>query len=70
MYKYQMWAWTYINVDYKEWTRTIYRKNELTKERKESLSGNFADQLAWRHNCNIVLYGCNEVYEQKGENKL
>lgn len=67
MYKYKMWAWTYINGDYKEWTRTIYRKNPLIKERKESLSGNFADKMAWKHNCNIVLYGCNEVYEQKGE---
>lgn len=67
MHKYKMWAWTYINGDYKEWTKTIYRENELTKERKESLSGNFADQLVWKHNCNIALYGYNEVYEQKGE---
>lgn len=61
MYKYQIWAWTYINAEYKEWTRTIYRKKKLTDKQKESLSGNFADKLAWKHNCNIALYGCNDI---------
>ena len=60
-YTYKLWAWTYINGDYREWNKTIRRKNELTEERKEQLSGKFADDLAWKHNCNIALYGCNLI---------
>ena len=60
-YKYRIWAWTYINGDYHEWNKIIYRKNKLTDQKKEVLSGNFADKLAWKHNCNIGLYGCTEV---------
>jgi len=58
-YTYNLWAWTYINGDYKEWHKTIHRKNELTEEQKEKLPGKFADDLAWEHHCNIALYGCN-----------
>lgn len=62
MYKYQLWAWTYIKGgEYKEWYRTVYRKNKMTEKQKESISGHFADKLAWTHNCNIALYGCNEI---------
>lgn len=58
---YKLWAWTYdCNGDYKEWYKTIHRKNELTAEQKENLSGKFADKLADTYNCNIALYGCNE----------
>lgn len=62
-YKYKLWAWTYLTGApyYREWNRTIYRKKKLTDQKKESLSGNFADRLAWKHNCNIMLYGCTEV---------
>ena len=52
---YKLWAWTYIDGDYREWHKTIHRKNELTEEQKEALSGKFADDLAWKHNCNIIL---------------
>ena len=62
-YKYKLWAWTYYPYPIlkKEWTKTIYRKNKLTAEQKESLSGHFADKLAWKHNKSILLYGCAEV---------
>ena len=65
-YKYKLWAWTYYPYPIlkKEWTKTIYRKNKLTAEQKESLSGHFADKLAWKHNKNILLYGCAEVEDK------
>ena len=62
-YKYKLWAWTYYPYPIlkKEWTKTIYRKNKLTDEQKESLSGHFADRLANKHNKSILLYGCAEI---------
>ena len=35
MYKYQIWAWTYINSEYKEWKITVYRKKKLTDKQKD-----------------------------------
>lgn len=62
-YKYKLWAWTYFEYPIlkKEWTRTIYRKNRLTEEQKERLSGHFADRLAQKHKRSILLYGCTEM---------
>ena len=60
-FTYNLWAWAYINGEYREWNKTIHRKNRLTEEQKERLSGKFADNLAWKHHCNIALYGCNKV---------
>lgn len=60
-YKYHLWAWAYVDGDYREWNRTIHRKKELTEEQKQKLSGNFADKLAEKYNCSIQLYGCNEM---------
>ena len=59
--KYKLWAWTDTDGYYREWHKTIHRKNELTEEQKERLSGKFADELAWKHNCHIYLYGCKKV---------
>lgn len=61
MYKYKIWAWTYIDGEYKEWTRTIIRKRALSDKQKENLSGNFADKMCDKHYCHIWLYGCNEI---------
>lgn len=60
-YIYELWAWTYIDGNYVDWHKTIRRKNLLTEDQKEQLSGNFADELAWKYNCNIALYGCNII---------
>lgn len=60
-YKYKLWCWTYFTGgDYREWNRTIYRKNPLTDKQKENLSGNFADRICWRIGKNIMLWGCKE----------
>ena len=60
---YKLWAYTYSdgNGDYREWEQTIYRNNELTEEQKNKLVGKFADELAYKHYCNITLCGCHEV---------
>ena len=60
-YKYKLWAWTYIDTDTINWSRTIYRKNKLSDKQKEDLSGRFADKLALKCGHNIMLYGCAEV---------
>lgn len=47
MYKYKLYA---LRSDLKESTKIIYRKNEITEERKEKVSGNFADYIANKYN--------------------
>jgi hypothetical protein len=61
MYKYKIWAWAYIDGEYREWKRTITRKRMLSEKQKENLSGNFADKMCNKHYCNIGLYGCTEI---------
>lgn len=58
-YEYTLWAYGIVNGGFKEWEKKIYRKNRITKERKESLIESYACGLVDRYNANIYLCGCN-----------
>ena len=55
MFKYKLYA---LTSEYKEYCKTITRKNEMTDEQKQSLAGRFADRIAWGKYTQVILYGC------------
>ena len=45
----------------KTYTKKITRKNPMSDESKERVSGSFADYIVDQYDVSVVLWGCNEV---------
>lgn len=58
--RYELYA---IASNGKEYTRKINRKNEMSEESKEKVSGTFADYICHKYHVNVALYGCNDYEE-------
>ena len=61
MYTYKFWAWGCPNGDYKEWRKTIKRKNPISKDQEERLMSTFTSNIMSKHNCSLGLWGCDKL---------
>lgn len=60
-YVYELYM---IDSQYKTHRKKIYRKNPITKERKEKLVWNYCRFLIKKYNLNGLLEGCNLIEER------
>lgn len=61
MNMYRLWAWTYIDGEYRSWKKTIKRKNTITKTQEDRLLGTFTGNIMRKYNCSLGLWGCDKI---------
>ena len=61
MHTYVFWAWAYPNGDYKEWQKTIKRKNPISKDQEEKLMSAFTSNIMSKYKCSLGLWGCDKI---------